>query len=58
MGSTSYSGLSQSTYFWTTNEISVGSGSAYTWGLLSANSSFTQSAQGKIGGFSVRCIHD
>ncbi len=58
MGTTSYSGLSQSTYFWTTNEISVGSASAYTWGLLSANSSFTQSAQGKIGGFSVRCIHD
>lgn len=58
MGTSSYSGLSQSTYFWTTNEESSGSSSAYTWSLLSSSSSFTQSAQGKIGGFSVRCIHD
>lgn len=58
MGTTTYSGLGQSTYFWTTNEMSTGSTSAYTWSLFSSNSSFTQSAQGKIGGFSVRCVHD
>lgn len=58
MGTTTYSGLGQSTYFWTTNEVSSGSTSAYTWSLLSSSSSFTQSAQGKIGGFSVRCVHD
>jgi uncharacterized protein (TIGR02145 family) len=58
MGSSSYSHLSQSTYFWTINEVSSGSGNAYTWSLLDGPTSLTQSAQGKIGGFSVRCIHD
>lgn len=58
MGTTSYSGLGQSTYFWTTNEAPAGSGSAYTWSLVTGSGSFTQSAQGKIGGFSVRCIRD
>lgn len=58
MGTVSYSGLGQSTYFWTTNETSAGSASAYTWGLVAGSGSLTQSTQGKIGGFSVRCIHD
>jgi uncharacterized protein (TIGR02145 family) len=55
MGSTSYSNLSRATYFWTNNEVS---GNAYTWSLLDGPTTLTQSAQGKIGGFSVRCIHD
>jgi uncharacterized protein (TIGR02145 family) len=58
MGSSSYSNLSRSTYFWTSNEVSVGSGNAYTWSLLDGVTTLAQSAQGKIGGFSVRCIHD
>ncbi len=58
MGTSSYSDLKNSTYFWTINEVSSGSASAYTWSLFSSNSSFAQSAQGKIGGFTVRCIHD
>jgi uncharacterized protein (TIGR02145 family) len=58
MGSSSYSNLSRSTYFWTSNEVSPGSGNAYTWSLLDGISTLAQSAQGKIGGFSVRCIHD
>ena len=58
MGTTTYSGLGQSTYFWTTNETSAGSTTAYTWGLVTGSGSFTQSTQGKVGGFSVRCIHD
>lgn len=56
MGTTNYSGLHNSTYFWTTNSVS--STTATTWSLLAYNSTFTSSAQGKIGGFSVRCIHD
>jgi uncharacterized protein (TIGR02145 family) len=55
MGSTSYSNLSRATYFWTNNEVS---GNAYTWSLIDGTTTLTQSAQGKIGGFSVRCIHD
>jgi uncharacterized protein (TIGR02145 family) len=58
MGSSSYSNLSKSTYFWTVNEVSAGSGNAYTWSLLDGPTTLAQSAQGKIGGFSVRCIHD
>jgi len=58
MGTTTFSGLNQSTYFWTTNETSAGAGSAYAWSLVSGGGTFAQSAQGKIGGFSVRCIHD
>ncbi len=58
MGTTTYSGLGQSTYFWTTNETSAGSTTAYTWGLVAGSGSFTQGTQGKVGGFSVRCIHD
>ena len=58
MGSSSYSNLSKATYFWTINEVSTGSGNAYTWSLLDGPTTLAQSAQGKIGGFSVRCIHD
>jgi uncharacterized protein (TIGR02145 family) len=58
MGSSSYSHFGQSTYFWTINEVSAGSGNAYTWSLLDGPTTLTQSSQGKIGGFSVRCIHD
>jgi uncharacterized protein (TIGR02145 family) len=58
MGATTYSHLYQSTYFWTTTELSAGSSNAYTWPLIDNSSSFAQSAQGKIGGFSVRCLHD
>ena len=58
MGSSSYSNLSKSTYFWTSNEVSAGSGNAYTWSLLDGTTTLAQSAQGKIGGFSIRCIHD
>jgi uncharacterized protein (TIGR02145 family) len=58
MGTTSYSGLGQSTYFWTTNEVSTGSSNAYAWQLLSNQPTFNETIQGKIGGFSVRCIRD
>lgn len=58
MGTSSYSHLYQSTYFWTKTEVTTGGANAYTWPLLDNSSSFVQSAQGKIGGFSVRCIHD
>ena len=58
MGSSSYSHLYQSTYFWTKTEVAAGSANAYTWPLIDNSSAFAQSAQGKIGGFSVRCIHD
>lgn len=56
MGTTSYSGLHQSTYFWTTNSASTTNATA--WSLLANSSAFSASAQGKIGGFSVRCIRD
>ena len=58
MGSSSYSHLYQSTYFWTSTETFAGAANAYTWPLIDNSASFAQSAQGKIGGFSVRCIHD
>lgn len=58
MGTTSYSNLSRATYFWTINEVSAGSSNAYTWSLLDGITTLAQSAQGKIGGFSVRCIRD
>ena len=58
MGTSSYSNLNAKTYYWTTNEASAGSASAYTWSLLDNVSTFAPSAQGKIGGFTVRCIHD
>jgi uncharacterized protein (TIGR02145 family) len=58
MGSASYSHLYQSTYFWTNSEVALGSSNAYTWPLIDNSSSFAQSSQGKLGGFSVRCIHD
>jgi uncharacterized protein YjbI with pentapeptide repeats len=50
--------LTRSTYFWTSNEVSPGSGNAFTWSLLDGPTTLAQSGQGKIGGFSVRCIHD
>lgn len=58
MGTTSYSNLNRSTYLWTINEVSVGGANANAWSLLDGITSLTQTAQGKIGGFSVRCIHD
>lgn len=58
MGTTTYSNLSRATYFWTINEVSTGPSNAYTWSLLDGITTLAQSAQGKIGGFSVRCIHD
>lgn len=58
MGTTSYSNLNRATYFWTINEVSTGSSNAYTWSLLDGITTLAQSAQGKIGGFSVRCIRD
>lgn len=58
MGTFSYSKLHQATYYWTKTEVSAGAVSAYTWPLIDNSSTFAQSAQGKVGGFSVRCIHD
>ena len=56
MGTFSHSKINQATYFWTSTEN--GAASAYTWSLLNTDASFNQSSQGKVGGFSVRCIHD
>lgn len=56
MGTFSHSKINQATYFWTSTEN--GAASAYTWSLMNTDASFNQSSQGKVGGFSVRCIHD
>jgi uncharacterized protein (TIGR02145 family) len=56
MGSSSASGISQSTYFWTNTESGVYN--AYTRSLFNTDATFNQSSQGKIGGFAVRCLHD
>ena len=56
MGTTSPSGISQSTYLWTSTESAAAS--AYTRSLFNTDATFNQSAQGKIGGFAVRCLHD
>ncbi len=56
MGTTSPSGAGNVTYFWSNTASS--STFAYTWSLSKDNALLTRSTQGKIGGFSVRCIHD
>ncbi len=56
MGTSSPSGISQSTYLWTSTESAAAS--AYTRSLFNTDATFNQSAQGKIGGFAVRCLHD
>lgn len=56
MGTTTYSHLNLSTYFWT--KTAYNTTNAYAWSLIDNSSTFTSSSQSKIGGFSVRCIHD
>lgn len=56
MGTTSYSNLNKVTHFWTTNSVSTTGATA--WNLQDGSASFSAASQGKIGGFTVRCIHD
>ena len=56
MGTTTPSGAGNVTYFW--SSLASAANFAYTWSLSKDNALFTRSIQGKIGGFSVRCIHD
>lgn len=57
MGTTTPSNLGNITLFWTTS--SYDATHAYTWSLSKDNAAFTTSvANTKVGGFSVRCLHD
>lgn len=57
MGTTTPSSQGAVVYFWTTT--SYDATHAYTWSLSAYNASFSaQSTNTKIGGFSIRCVHD
>jgi uncharacterized protein (TIGR02145 family) len=57
MGTSLPSGQGAVVYFWTTT--SYDATHAFTWSLSAYNASFSsQSTNTKIGGFSIRCVHD
>jgi len=57
MGTTTPSNLGNLTFFWT--NTSYDATHAYTWSLSKDNTSFSNAfSNTKVGGFSVRCIHD
>jgi len=59
MGTLSPSGLGNVTYFWTMTSNATDNTRAYTRALSKDNALFVESnLNDKIGGFSVRCIHD
>ena len=59
MGTLSPSGLGNVTYFWTVTSNATDNTRAYTRSLSKDNALFVESnLNDKIGGFSVRCIHD
>jgi len=59
MGTLSPSGLGNVTYFWTVTSNTTDNSRAFTRSLSKDNALFVESnLNDKIGGFSVRCIHD